>query len=208
MATAKKTVAKKSVSRPAAKKTKKVPVRAKKAPKTKADVEAEESEEEDLDWMEVKKPAKKAAKKFPKLDLKPIKVAAKVVGKGKKAHKVKAKKLSATQVINHVTEQTGMARKDIKLVLETLADTVKASIMPGGVGGALIPGICAVMRKEVKARKIPAIPRGTVIEKRNPRTGEVTKVKHPGRKAGVKPATAKARVMILSGTRRAVFGTA
>lgn len=208
MAVAKKAAAKKSVARPAAKKTKKVPAK-RPNPRSKEMQEDEsEEEEEELDWMEVKKPTKKAGKKFPKLDLKPIKIAAKVVGKGKKAHKVKAKKLSATQVINHVTEQTGMARKDIKLVLETLADTVKASIMPGGVGGALIPGICAVMRKEVKARKIPAIARGTVVEKRNPSTGEVTRGKHPGRKAGVKPATSKARAVLLSSTRRAVFGTA
>src|SRR4051812_44573937 len=106
MATAKKAAAKKSVSRPVAKKAKKLPVKkgaAKKAPK--ADVESDE-EEEDLEWMEVKKAAKKATKKFAKLDLTPIKVPAKTVGKGKKAHKVKAKKLSPTQVINHITEAT------------------------------------------------------------------------------------------------------
>lgn len=208
MATAKKAAAKKSVSRPVAKKTKKVPVRAsRKAPMSEADILAEADEEEDLEWMEVKKGPAKKAKKFPKLDLRPIKVPAKTIGKGKKAHKVKAKKLSPTQVINHVTEETGIARKDVKLILETLANTVKASIMPGGVGGAFIPGVGAVLRKDIKPRKIPAIARGTVVEKRNPSTGETTKWKHPGRKASVKPASSKARVILAASTRRAVFGT-
>lgn len=184
---------------------------AKKAPsKAKTNKKAESSgadEEEDLEWMEVKKTTKKAGKKFAKLDLKPIKVPTKTVGKGKKAHKVKAKKLSASQVLNHVVEQSGLARKDVRLVLDTLADTLKAAIMPGSVGGAVIPGIGALIRKHVPARKIPEIKRGTVIEKRNPRTGEVTKAKHPGRKAGVKPAFDKARFVLLSGAKRAVAGT-
>lgn len=212
MAAAKKTVAKKTTKPAATKKVpKKVPAKkaaAKKAPKTKSDIMEEEGMEEDLEWMELKKGPAKKVKKFPKLDLTPIKVAAKVVGKGKKAHKVKAKKLSASQVLNHVVEQTEMSRKDVRLVLETLANTIKAAIMPGAVGGAVIPGVGAIIRKDIAAKKLPAIARGTVIEKRNPRTGEVTKVKHPGRKPSIKPASSKARAVLLSSTRRAVFGTA
>jgi hypothetical protein len=214
MATTKKTSAKKTAHAKKRVAAKKGPAHkksaAKKATTNKKSVEQqmdEADEAETLEWLEVKKPAKKAAKKFAKLDLKPIKVQAKTVGKGKKAKKVKPKKLSASQTMNHVVEQTGLARKDVKMVLETLADTVKAAIMPGAVGGAVIPGIGAIMRKHIPARKIPAIKRGTVIEKRNPRTGEVTRAKHPGRAASTKPATAKARAILLSGTRRAVFGT-
>jgi hypothetical protein len=112
-------------------------------------------------------------------------------------------------VINHVTETTGLARKDVKLVLDTLADTVRASIMPGGVGGAFVPGIGMVVRKIVKARKIPAIKKGTVVEKRPApgQKGEVVKMLHPGRPASMKPATVKARFILKSSTRRAVFGT-
>jgi hypothetical protein len=209
MAAAKKTAAKKTTARPSPKKaSKKVPAKKPTAKKTsKKSGEAEDRDEEELEWMEVKKSAKKAGKKFAKLDLNPIKIAAKVVGKGKKAHKVKAKKLSASQVLNHVVEQCELPRKDVRLVLETLANTIKAAIMPGAVGGAVIPGVGAIVRKEIPAKKLPAIARGTVVEKRNPRTGEVTKVKHPGRKASVKPASSKARAVLLSSTRRAVFGT-
>ena len=206
MATSKKATAKKTVSQKATPGKK---IAAKKAAPAKTSKKtAEAGDEEELEWLEIKKPAKKAAVKHAKLDLKPIKVKARTVGKGRSAKTIKAKKLGAAQVMAHLVETTGLARKDVKLVLETLADTMKAAIMPGGVGGAVIPGIGAVMRKEIAAKKIPAIKRGTVVEKRNMQTQEVTKWKHPGRPASVKPKTAKARFVLLSGTRRAVFGTA
>lgn len=173
-------------------------------------VVAEDTEdEEELDWLEVKKPgAKKAsAKKYPKLDLDPIKVPARTVGKGKTARKVKPKKLSASQTLNMLVDLTDLPRKEVKLVLEALSNTVKAAIMPGAVGGIVIPGVGAVMRKVIPAKKVDAIKKGTVIEKRNPRTGEVTKGKHPGQKAYVKPARVKARVIPLSSVRRALNGT-
>jgi hypothetical protein len=172
-------------------------------------VASDEDEEEDLEWGEVKKPGakKKTGKKYAKLDLKPIKMPAKTVGKGKKARKVKPKKLSASQVLNLLVEETGMARKDVRLVLETLSNTVKAAIMPGAIGGVVVPGVGAVMRKVIKAKKVDAIPRGTVVEKRNPRTGEVTKFKHPGQKAYVKPERMKVRTIPLSSVRRALNGT-
>lgn len=212
MATAKKATAKKTThaKRPVAKgphkAAKKAPTKAKVSKKAEA---ADAEDEEDLEWMEVKRPAKKVVKKFPKLDLKPIKVAAKTVGKGKKARKIKPKKLSASQVLNHVVETTGIARKDVKLVLDTLADTIKAAVMPGSVGGAVIPGIGAVVRKVVKARTLPAIKKGTVVEKRPApgQKGPVVKMLHPGRAAVKKPATVKARFILAGSTRRSVFGT-
>lgn len=193
--------------RAAKKATKKVPAKKASPAKTSKKTSKPSDDEEDLEWMEAPKTKKTKAKKFPKLDLKPIKVPSKTVGKGKKAKTVKAKKLSASQVLNHVVEESGLARKDVKLVLDALTNTIKAAVMPGSVGGAVIPGIGALIRKHVPSRKIPAIARGTVIEKRNPRTGEVTKMKHPGRKAGVKPAFDKAKFVLLSGAKRAVAGT-
>ena len=207
-ATSKKPAAKKpAAKRPAAKKSAKKASPAKTSKKAKS---AGSEDEEELEWMEVKKPVKKAAKKFPKLDLKPLKVKSRTVGKGRKAKTIRPSKLGGTQLINHVTEVTGLARKDVRLVIESMVNTVKSAIMPGGVGGAVIPGLLAVVRKDVKARKIPAIKKGTVVEKRPApgQKGEVVKMLHPGRPASVKPKTVKARAMLLSGTRRAVFGTA
>lgn len=165
-------------------------------------------DEEDLEWGEVKKPgAKKAGKKYAKLSLSPIKVQARTVGKGKSARKVKPKKLSASQVMAQLVEATELPRKEVRLVLETLSDIIKAAVMPGAVGGAVIPGIGAVMRKVTPPKKVDAIKRGTVVEKRNPRTGEVTKFKHPGQKAYVKPERVKVRTIPLSSVRRAAQGT-
>ena len=208
MATAKKTAAKTTATkRPPVKK-----VPAKKVVAKKINTKAKNADggegAEDLEWLEIKKPVAKKAVKRPALDIKPVKVKAKTVGTGKKAKVVKATKLAATGLINEIVARTELTRKDVKRVLDTMGDIVKGAIMPGGVGGVVVPGIGAVLRKAIKARKIPAIARGTVVEKRNMQTKEVTRWKHPGRKASVKPATAKARVIIASATRRAVFGTA
>jgi hypothetical protein len=166
-------------------------------------------DEEDLEWGEVKKPGAKktGGRKYAKLGLKPIKVPARTVGTGKTARKVKPRKLSATQVLASVVEQTELPRADVKLVLATLSNIVKASLMPGAVGGAVVPGIGAMMRKDIAAKKMPAVKRGTVIEKRNPRTGETTKFKHPGQKAYVKPGRTKVRSIPLAALRRAALGT-
>lgn len=187
-----------------ASKTKASPAKTSRKPK-----EVDVDDEEDLEWGEVRKPnAKKAsAKKYPKLALKPIKVSARTVGTGRTARKVKPRKLSATQVLAMVVEQTELPRAEVKLMLSTLSDIVKASIMPGAVGGAVVPGIGALMRKDIAAKKMPAVKRGTVIEKRNPRTGETTKYKHPGQKAYVKPGRTKVRSVPLAALRRAALGT-
>lgn len=169
----------------------------------------EGDEEEDLEWGEVRKPGAKktSARKYAKLALKPIKVPTRTVGTGRTARKVKPRKLGAAQVIASLVEQTELSRADVKLVLSTLSDIVKASIMPGAVGGAVVPGIGALMRKDIPAKKMPAVKRGTVIEKRNPRTGEVSKYKHPGQKAYVKPGRTKVRSVPLAALRRAALGT-
>lgn len=210
-ATTKKPATKKAPAKKAA--TKKAPVAKTKPTPAKTSRKAAsqdvEDDEEDLEWGEVRKPgAKKAsAKKYPKLSLKPIKVSARTVGTGKTARKVKPRKLSATQVLASLVEQTELPRAEVKLVLATLSNIVKASIMPGAVGGAVVPGIGALMRKDIAAKKMPAVKRGTVIEKRNPRTGEVTKFKHPGQKAYVKPGRTKVRSVPLAALRRAALGT-
>jgi hypothetical protein len=211
MATSKSKTAKKTTHARAAKgphKAAKKASPAKVSKKTAADDVEDDEEEEELEFLEVKKPgARKAGKKYAKLDLKPIKVPTRTVGSGKKARKVKPKKLSAAMVLSHLTEETGLARKDVRLVIETLATAVKAAVMPGAVGGIVIPGVGAIMRKDIAAKKVAAIKRGTVIEKRNPRTGEVSKGKHPGQKAYVKPARVKIRAIPLSALRRAANGT-
>lgn len=204
--TAKATTTKKPASKkPVAKKKAASP----KKPARPSSYDEHPAEDEDLEWGEVKKPgAKKAgAKKYAKLALKPLKIPTRTVGTGKTARKVKAKKLSAAQMVNMLVEQTEMPRKDVRMLLETMSNIVKSAIMPGGVGGAVVPGVGAVMRKDIAAKKMPAVKRGTVIEKRNPRTGETTKYKHPGQKAWVKPARTRVRSVPLSALRRAANGT-
>lgn len=206
-APAKKAPAKKPAAKPAAKKAPTAAALKRMAAKMGAVDEGDE--EEDLEWGEVRKPGAKktSARKFAKLTLKPIKVPTRTVGTGKTARKVKPRKLSATQVLASLVEQTEMSRAEVKLVLSTLSDIVKAAIMPGAVGGAVVPGIGALMRKDIVAKKMPAVKRGTVIEKRNPRTGETTKYKHPGQKAWVKPGRTKVRSIPLAALRRAALGT-
>lgn len=147
--------------------------------------------------------AKKTTKKYPKLALDPIKVKAKVVGTGKKARKVKPSKLGASQVMALLVEQTGLARKDVKLVVEALANTVKASIMPGAIGAVTVPGIGTIKTRHIEAKKVAGIKAGTMV--RNPRTGE--EKEHPGRKAYTKPATVKVRVVAGGELKRAALGT-
>lgn len=156
---AKKTPAKKAVKRPVAKKS----------PAKKAAT-----------------PVKRKAKKFPALELKPIR-----------------EKLSRSQLVQHLTDETGLARKDVAGVVDGLINTIKASLMPRGAGVFAIPGLLAIKTRKIKAKKMPAIKKGTLVR----RPGQSEPVEHPGRKAFVKPATIKVRAVAMGGLKRAALGT-
>ncbi len=110
-------------------------------------------------------PAKKkasAAKKAQK------KAAPKKAAPAKKPKAVKkiGEKLTKTQLLTMVSEQTEVSKKEVSAVLESLEQIIAASIKKGALGEFTLPGllkISTVRKPATKARK------GT-----NPFTGEET----------------------------------
>jgi hypothetical protein len=134
-------------------------------------------------------PAKKrSAVKRAKLDLKPIKA-----------------KMSKSELAIYLSEYTGseVSKKQVLTVLEGLAQAMKASVAPRGVGTFQVPGVITIKTKKIKAKTVPAIKKGTMV--RNPRTGEESP--HPGRKAYVKAPTVKVRAIAMGSLKRAALGT-
>lgn len=119
-------------------------------------------------------PAKRKAKKFPVLSLKPIRT-----------------KLSRTDLVARLVEETGVARKDVNNVIAAIGDAMKASIMPKACGEFAIPGVLVV-----KAKKIPAKKGGQKIV-----SFGVERI------SKAKPATVKVRVRSLAKLKRAALGT-
>lgn len=82
------------------------------------------------------------------------------------------------------------AKKMAKSTLEMIVFMMQGSLHPKGYGEFTLPGLLKIIAKKIKAKKMPAIKKGTLVF--NPAKGE--KVPHPGRKAFVKPATVKVRI--------------
>jgi nucleoid DNA-binding protein len=112
-------------------------------------------------------------------------------------------KMSRTEIIEHLVEETELTRKQVLSVLNGLNNLVKASIMPKSVGQFTLPGVAVIKLRKIPAKKVPAIKKGTPV--RNPFTGETSR--HPGREAYVKPATVKVRVLPTAHLKRAALGT-
>ncbi len=74
-----------------------------------------------------------------------------------------AKKLTAvkerynkTQILNRVSEETGLTRREVSSVLDSLSDIIEAHIKKRAVGEFVFPGlfkIVTVKKPAVKARK-------------------------------------------------------
>lgn len=108
---------------------------------------------------------------------------------GKKA--VSAKAPSKTEVLNNISEATGMSKKDIASVFDALAAEIEKSIAKkGGPGMFAIPGLCKIVIKNK-----PALPRRQV---RKPGTNEMVW-------ADARPASRAVRVRPLKGLKDMVL---
>ncbi|WP_018953786.1 HU family DNA-binding protein [Thioalkalivibrio sulfidiphilus] len=69
-----------------------------------------------------------------------------------------------TEILNHIATQTGLSKKDVGAVMDSLQGLIEKSIKPRGVGMFTLPGLL-----KIKVVKKPA----TKARKgRNPATGE------------------------------------
>lgn len=132
-----------------------------------------------------KAPAKRRAVRKVELEFAPVKT-----------------KMNRAQIIQTMVENVeGIDKKQAKSMLDTLGQIIMASVCPKSVGVFTLPGLLNIKVQNVKAKKIKAIKKGTEV--RNPFTGEITE--HPGRKAGIKPATKKVRAIPMRQLKNAVF---
>lgn len=117
-------------------------------------------------------PAKKAAVKAAPAALKPVK-----------------ETLTKSALLNLISEQNGLTRKQAGEVLSTIENAMLGSVHPKGVGEFTFPGLL-----KVTLRKVPARKAGTLI--RNPATGEMMK-------AAAKPASVRVKIRALSKLKKA-----
>ncbi|MEI7909431.1 MAG: HU family DNA-binding protein [Verrucomicrobiota bacterium] len=65
-------------------------------------------------------------------------------------------KLSKTQILDQIAESTGLARKQVSAVLDSLTDVIEAHVKKNAVGEFVLPGllkISTVRKPATKARK-------------------------------------------------------
>lgn len=74
------------------------------------------------------------------------------------------KPLTKTQLLNELTERTGLAKKDVITFLETIEVMVQENLGPKGPGIFTLPGLLKIAKK---TRKKQPAKKGI-----NPRTGE------------------------------------
>jgi nucleoid DNA-binding protein len=126
-----------------------------------------------------KKSAKKTAKKA---------ITKKVVAKKTAATKratVIAAKQTKTQVINAISERTGLPRKDVVAVFATMSDMISGHMAKRGSGEFSVPDCGIKVRRVVK-------PRSKARMGRNPATGEAIKIPAKPAKTVVKVSALKA----------------
>lgn len=92
--------------------------------------------------------------------------------------------LTKSALLNLISEQNGLNRKQAGEVLSTIEGAILGSVHPKGAGEFTFPGLM-----KVTLRKVPARKAGTMI--RNPATGEMMA-------AAAKPASVRVKVRPLS----------
>ncbi|MGQ0526451.1 MAG: HU family DNA-binding protein [Alphaproteobacteria bacterium] len=92
--------------------------------------------------------------------------------------------LTKSALLNLISEQNGMTRKQAGEVLNTIEGAMLGSVHPKGAGSFIFPGLL-----KVTLRKVPARKAGTMI--RNPATGEMMA-------AAAKPASVRVKIRALS----------
>lgn len=138
--------------------------------------------------MAVKKKA--VRKKAPAKRASTKKAAVKKAAATKAAPKIIRDRLTKTQLMNHLAEQTGLAKKEVEAVYNALADTVVASCNKRGAGQITLPGLLKVELKKRPARKKRM--------GRNPATGEEIVIP-------AKPATTVLKARVLAGLKNSVL---
>lgn len=99
------------------------------------------------------------------------------------------KPLTKTQLLNELTERTGLAKKDVISFLETLEVLVEENLSAKGPGVFTLPGLLKIAKK---TRKKQPAKKGI-----NPRTGEeITIAAKPERKVVKVTALKKLKEMV------------
>ena len=108
------------------------------------------------------------------------------------AKKSGSKPLTKTEILRNISESTGLAKKDVVLVLDHLTNEIQKSLKGSGIGVFSIPGLVKIER-----RKVPARPARKGVK--NPFTGEL-------QDRPAKPASVKVRVRALKNLKAMVAG--
>lgn len=108
------------------------------------------------------------------------------------AKKSGSKPLTKTEILRNISESTGLAKKDVVLVLDHLTNEIQKSLKGNGIGVFSIPGLVKIER-----RKVPARPPQKGVK--NPFTGEL-------QDRPAKPASVKVRVRALKNLKAMVAG--
>jgi nucleoid DNA-binding protein len=119
--------------------------------------------------VEKKVPSTKLVKKA-----KPVKKTAK--------KKVEQKPMSKGQLYTYISQNTGIDKKAVAVVLDELTSAIYSAVAPGGVGKFTLPGVLKIALK--------ATPPKPEREGKNPFTGEVMTFK-------AKPASVKVKILPL-----------
>lgn len=62
-------------------------------------------------------------------------------------------KMTASQLMEHLSAETGLDKRDVKAVVLALDKTIKGSIAKKGIGEFTFPGLFKVVTKHIPARK-------------------------------------------------------
>ena len=108
------------------------------------------------------------------------------------AKKSGSKPLTKTEILRNISESTGLAKKDVVLVLDHLTNEIQKSLKGSGIWVFSIPGLVKIER-----RKVPARPAQKGVK--NPFTGEL-------QDRPAKPASVKVRVRALKNLKAMVAG--
>jgi nucleoid DNA-binding protein len=110
----------------------------------------------------------------------------------KMAKKSGSKPLTKTEIMRNISETTGLQKKDVVAVMESLTSEIQRALKGSGIGVFSIPGLVKIER-----RKVPARPAQKGVK--NPFTGEL-------QDRPAKPASVKVRVRALKNLKAMVSG--
>ena len=68
------------------------------------------------------------------------------------------KPATKTEILNNIAEETGLARKDVASVLESLSGEIRKGVSKRGPGQFTIPGLCKIVVQRKPATKAATRP--------------------------------------------------